>query len=113
MPSKDPRQRFHDIIENADRILDYTRGLTFEQYEASTLVRDAVERCFELISEAAVKLGIRAEELVPSQPWRDIRGLGNNLRHGYDDISSRTLWLSATGGDIASLRDACEAQLLT
>jgi uncharacterized protein with HEPN domain len=113
VPSKNPQQRFHDIVENADRILEYTSGLTYEQYESITLVRDAVERCFERIGEAAVKLGLQAEALFPSQPWKDIRGLDNNLRHEYDNVSSRTLWLSATGGDIASLRDACKAQSLT
>jgi predicted nucleotidyltransferase len=28
----------------------------------------------------------RAIELMPSQPWADIRGMGNRLRHAYDRL---------------------------
>jgi uncharacterized protein with HEPN domain len=54
--------------------------------------RDAVERCLERISEAAFRLGERAAELVPNQPWGDIRGMGNRLRHAYDRINLDVLW---------------------
>ena len=44
------------------------------------------------ICEAAVRLGEKAAELAPSQPWGDIRGLGNRLRHAYDCIDLDILW---------------------
>jgi uncharacterized protein with HEPN domain len=56
------------------------------------LVRDAVERCLERICEAAHRLGWRAAELMPDQPWGDIRGMGNRLRHAYDRISLDVVW---------------------
>jgi uncharacterized protein with HEPN domain len=31
----------------------------------------------------------------PSQPWADIRGIGNRLRHGYDNIDIRVIWNTA------------------
>jgi uncharacterized protein with HEPN domain len=37
-------------------------------------------------------LGEKAAELVPSQPWGDIRGMGNRLRHVYDRIDLDLLW---------------------
>jgi uncharacterized protein with HEPN domain len=57
--------------------------------------RDAVERCLQRISEAAVKLGSDAETLVPSQPWKQIRSLGNVLRHEYDSVSAAEIWIMA------------------
>ena len=39
------------------------------------------------ISEAAVKLGSFAEELLPAHDWSAIRGIGNILRHDYDRAS--------------------------
>jgi len=48
--------------------------------------RDAVERCLSRIAEAAAKLGSLAEDLEPDQPWNNIRGYGNRLRHGYDGV---------------------------
>jgi uncharacterized protein with HEPN domain len=39
-----------------------------------------------LISEAATRLGSAIEEQIPGVPWREIRGIGNWLRHQYDGI---------------------------
>ena len=47
---------------------------------------------FLVISEAAHRLGSEAEDLCPQQPWPDIRGLGNRLRHGYDSINLERIW---------------------
>jgi Protein of unknown function DUF86 len=52
---------------------------------------------------AAIRLGDAAPLLVPSQPWRDIRGMGNRLRHAYDRISVDVIW-NAIGSDLPSWR---------
>lgn len=31
---------------------------------------------------------------MPNQPWADIRGMGNRLRHGYDRLSLDVIWNS-------------------
>ena len=54
-------------------------------------LHDAVERRLLIISEAAVKLGDRVESVEPSIAWRDIRGLGNALRHNYDGLDDAVL----------------------
>ena len=56
------------------------------------MLRDAVERCLERVCEAAFRLGESADELMPNQPWRNIRGMGNWLRHAYDRISLDLIW---------------------
>ena len=64
-----------------------------QAFERDGKTRDAVERCLERICEAAHRLGGRAAQLMPNQPWSDIRGMGNRLRHAYDrldlDITKR------------------------
>ena len=50
-------------------------------FEEDRKTYDAVERCLERISEGAAKLGDTATALMPEQPWRKIRALGNRLRH--------------------------------
>lgn len=59
------------------------------------------------ISEAAKKLGTLAKQLAPDQPWRDIRGIGNRLRHEYDKIDRRQIW-ATVANDLAPLRAACK-----
>jgi uncharacterized protein with HEPN domain len=93
VPSKhDPAASLADILENLERIQGYIAGLDREKFGGDTLRRDAVERCLERICEAAFRLGEQAAELAPNQPWGDIRGLGNRLRHAYDRIDLDILW---------------------
>ena len=53
---------------------------------------DAVERCLERICEASFRLGDTAPALMPKQPWQEIRGMGNRLRHGYHRIRVDVIW---------------------
>jgi uncharacterized protein with HEPN domain len=93
VPSRhDPAASLADILENLQRIEGYVTGLDREAFGGDTLRRDAVERCLERICEAAFRLGEKAAELAPSQPWGDIRGMGNRLRHAYDRIDLDVLW---------------------
>jgi uncharacterized protein with HEPN domain len=68
---------------------------------ATGKTRDAVERCLERICEAAHRLGGRAAQLMPNQPWSDIRRMGNRLRHAYDRLDLDIVW--NTAGDLLPL----------
>jgi uncharacterized protein with HEPN domain len=83
------------MIENAERVARYLAGMDRESFEQNEWARDAVERCIERVCEAAHRLGGQAEELMPSQPWGDIRGMGNRLRHAYDRINIDIIWKTA------------------
>lgn len=80
------------MIDNCERVAGYVRGMDKTAFERNGLKRDAVERCLERICEAAVRLGDQAKALLPDQPWNDIRGMGNRLRHAYDRLSLDIVW---------------------
>ncbi len=90
--SHDPAASIADIIDNAERIEAYLAGMDRRNLERDGRTGDAVERCLERICEVAHRLGKRAEELVPAQPWGDIRGMGNRLRHAYHRITLDVIW---------------------
>jgi uncharacterized protein with HEPN domain len=97
LPSRhDPADSLRHIIENAARIARYLAGLDQESFVCNEWARDAVERCIERVCEATVRLGDQAEALMPGQPWSDIRGMGNRLRHAYDRVDVGILWRTAT-----------------
>lgn len=70
----------------------------------------AVERKLQKVSEAAVRLGDDAERLCPGPPWRDIRGIGNWLRHQYDKVDVETVW-NTVQNDLPILKTAVARSL--
>ena len=96
MPSRhDPADSLADLVENAERIAHYLDGVDRAAFAGNGLLRDAVERCMERVCEAAHRLGDHAAVLMPEQPWDDIRGMGNRLRHAYDRVSRDVIWNAA------------------
>lgn len=111
MPSKDPLAYFEDIRQSILDIEAFTGGIRdVNGLLADRKTRLAVKRCLSIISEAAVRLGEEGERRAPDLPWRQIRGIGNHLRHGYDGLDHRMLW-STLQNDLAPLRRACEEQI--
>ncbi|MGB6726903.1 MAG: HepT-like ribonuclease domain-containing protein, partial [Terracidiphilus sp.] len=80
-----PKDFVGHILQAADRILQYTRGMSREEFFADTLKQDAVIRNIEIIGEAANNLlqadtGIAAR--YPSIPFAQIYGMRNRVAHG-------------------------------
>ena len=60
--------------------------MKFEDFREDPRTVAAIERKLLVISEAAIRLGAQAEAQCPEVPWREVRGIGNWLRHQYDRI---------------------------
>lgn len=111
MYSDDQRLRFEHIVENVDKISAYIDGLSFKEYSASPMIVDAVERCLARITEAAIKIGPEGlKHAAPEQPFDQIRGLGNILRHAYDIVDPDIVWRTVKE-KLPALRDACARSL--
>jgi uncharacterized protein with HEPN domain len=81
-----------DILDAIGRVQGFTAGLKFDAFRADAKTVAAVERKLLVISETAIRLGEEAETLCPGMPWRDIRGIGNWLRHQYDAVDPEAVW---------------------
>lgn len=110
MPSDRPLTRLNDILVNIERITQYTRDQSLEDFIHSHLTIDAVERCLLRISEAAKKLEGTVDELAPDQPWSEIRSLGNVIRHEYDVLDIEIIW-NIVKNDLPPLRKAVEGAI--
>ena len=63
------------------------------------------------LTEAAIRMGPeRMTQIAPDLPMRQVRGLGNRLRHAYELIDLHTIWDTATTS-VPALREACGAAL--
>jgi uncharacterized protein with HEPN domain len=52
MSKRTPDLLLEDILESAIKILDYTKGFSFEEFSMDVKTVDAVIRNFEIIGEA-------------------------------------------------------------
>jgi uncharacterized protein with HEPN domain len=110
MPSRDPGVRFGDIVREIDLIKEFIGGRSAALVSSDMKTVRAIERSLQIISEAAIKLGPKAEQLIPHQPWAEIRGLGNVLRHDYHEVSFDRLWQTVQI-HLDSLYSECLAQI--
>ena len=83
---------FEDILDNVARIERFTAGMDFSAFSSNEQTTFAVLHALLILSEAARRLGADAEALVPDQPWRGIRSLGNVLRHEYGGVDFNAIW---------------------
>ena len=80
MPARDARTRLHDLRDAIHEIEVFTQGKTLADYEASLITRRAVERCIEIVSEAARHLPPEMKATRPEIPWRNVADVGNVFR---------------------------------
>jgi uncharacterized protein with HEPN domain len=63
-----------DILESCHKILQYTEGLTYDDFLKDSRTIDAVIRNFEIIGEAANRLPEEFKEKYPLIDWHRIKG---------------------------------------
>ena len=60
----DAQVYLHDIQEAGEDIMEFTKGMSMQDYSDSSLVKAAVERKFAVIGEAFVRLREESPELL-------------------------------------------------
>ncbi len=107
MSSRREGHRLLDIIENIDAISEYIHGMSLETFRKDRKTIDATERCLMRITEAAIKIGEeRMAHIAPALPLYAVRGFGNVLRHEYDRIDMKSIFVTLTE-HLPELRAAC------
>ena len=106
-----PREILHgldDMLAAIDGIMAATAGKTFADYAGSWLLKRAVERGIEIISEASRVLSPGVQALRPEIPWAQVRSIGNVLRHEYHSLSDPVIW-GVVVDELPQLREAVVA----
>lgn len=81
-----------EIIETIGGIETAIGQSTFEDYAGNWVVRRAVERGLEIVSEASRHLPSEWTDQHSDIPWPKVRSLGNILRHEYHTLVDRVIW---------------------
>lgn len=81
-----------DILESVEKIEQYTRDMSFEEFKKTPVVVDAVIRNLEIIGEAVKRLPIDAKRKHQEMEWKKIAGVRDILIHEYFGINLMIIW---------------------
>lgn len=81
-----------DIREACERILNYTKGLSYSDFVVNLEKQDAVIRNIEIIGEAAKKLSSGFKDTYNSINWKSIAGMRDKLIHFYFGVNLEIVW---------------------
>jgi len=88
MAARTPVLRLSDIIEAIDRIRTVLGDMPLEVFETDWQTQWLVERGVEIISEASRHLPDALKARRQHIPWGKVAGIGNILRHNYENIAA-------------------------
>ncbi|ADN35220.1 protein of unknown function DUF86 [Methanolacinia petrolearia DSM 11571] len=83
---------FSDIVDAANNILDYTKGIDYDDFISNQMCIDAVIKNFLVIGEAVKKIPEEIKSQHSSIDWKNIAGLRDVLVHAYFRIDDEILW---------------------
>ena len=90
--TRDIRFYLDDIVESIEKIEDYTRNLTEEQFSRNTEVQDAVLRRLAIIGEAVKHLPGSLKDHHKQIPWKEITGARDIFVHEYFGVRMERIW---------------------
>lgn len=97
MPLEDPdRARLWDMLNHAREVQEMCRGVPLAEYERDKKLRWAVERCIEIIGEAARNVSRPVQAQHPEIPWQKIVAQRHVLAHEYGDIKQSLIYRIVT-----------------
>ena len=92
MPHRAWEFRVADIVDSIEKILNYTAGMSFEQFRKDSKTIDAVIRNFTIIGEAARHIPDEIVQSHPEIPWREMADLRNIIVHEYSGVNEKIIW---------------------
>ncbi|MBP9151170.1 MAG: DUF86 domain-containing protein [Flavobacteriales bacterium] len=90
--SKNPLVYIRHIQDCIVQIMEYTSGMTQEEFLKNRLVQDAVIRNFEVIGEATKNLDEDFRKKYPHVEWKKMAGMRDKLIHDYIGVDVWAVW---------------------
>jgi uncharacterized protein with HEPN domain len=92
MPERSWQFRLEDMLLCTRNILDYTNGISKEEFMAERKAIEAVLYNLVIIGEAASRISEQDQSGVSEVPWNSIRGMRNRLIHDYPGMDLEIVW---------------------
>lgn len=92
MAARSVRPRLRDILDSIAIVEGAIGDHDVVSFTNNAVLRLAVERAIEIVSEAVRHIPEEQRDQHPGTPWRNIISIGNKLRHEYHRIDPDIIW---------------------
>ncbi len=83
-----------DIVRAARLALEFTKGMTQEDFEIDLKTQSAVIYQIAIIGEAVKRLSPELRQENPEIPWLAMAGMRDKLIHDYEGVDVTRIWLT-------------------
>ena len=80
------------ILENIEKIEDFSKGISKEELKNDELRKYAIVRAIEIIGEAVKNLSSEFKEKHKDIPWKEIIGTRDIMIHKYFGVDLEVVW---------------------
>jgi len=102
--------RLTDIVEAIERIRSVLHDTPLDAFEIDWQKQWLVERGVLIVSEASRHLTDDLKARHPEIPWNKVAGIGNVLRHSYENVAAPIIW-KLVQVDLPILQEVCQVEL--
>jgi len=81
-----------DVQESCEKVLRFTKGMTYKDFVHDELHFDAVLRNLEIIGEAVKNISEETRQKYAQIKWRKIAGFRDIVAHEYFGVNEETVW---------------------
>ena len=89
------KSRLEHILESINYILEFTKGIDFEEFIKNKMLQFAVVKNLEIIGEASYKLTNDFKSNHSEVEWGKVISMRHILVHGYYDTDEMIVWDTA------------------
>jgi len=108
--AKDPTVAIRDCLAEIAILDEIAARMTLELFKSDPITRRAAAYAIQTISEAVRHIPDDWLADYPTEPWAQIKGIGNRIRHEYFRLDDAILWEIMTA-QTKALKTVMEAML--
>lgn len=81
-----------DILESIEKILEFTKDMSFEEFVEDDKTASAVVRKLEIVGEATKNIPAQIRKKYKTVPWKEMAKTRDKLIHGYFTVDYEIVW---------------------
>ena len=85
-----------DILEELHLVIQFTQGMTFDDFLSDIKAQRAIEKCLGNMGEASKKIPDAIRKKYPEIPFKQMAQMREIVVHDYDGINYMIIWDTIT-----------------